>query len=174
MLFFGIVFLVVTVFVFICVWVDEGFSFGGLFGASTIGLLITLVALLISLIVSGIVICNDATEYTPAMETRVELIALKDHNASYYLRRGYANDRLNYVYLYKDDKGITTSTIPATHSYINYIKDNENPYLIKTYYYFKNPILHFFLIDSLINTEYSIFVPEGTIAAEDTYEIDLE
>lgn len=175
MLFFGIVFLVAAVLVLIYIWNDEGFSIGGVFSALGMGFLISLIAILISLIISAVVIGCDKAEYTPAEQTRIELMALKDHNASsYYLRRGYANDRLNYIYLYEDDKGIATDTILATHSYINYIKDGENPYLIKTYYDFKNPILHFFLIDGLINTEYSIFVPEDTIAAEGTYEIDLE
>ena len=175
MLFFGIVFLVVAVLVFICMWNDEGFSIGGIFSSLGMGLLISFVAILISLIVSAIVISCDTVEYTPEKQTRIELMALKDHNASsYYLRRGYANDRLNYIYLYEDDKGIATDTVLATQSYINYIKDDENPYLIETHYCFKNPTLHFFLIDSLINTEYSIFVPEGTITAENTYEIDLE
>ena len=174
MLFFGIVFLVVAVLALICFWVDEGFSIGGVFSALGMGLLISLIAILISMIISAVVIGCDTAEYTPAVQTRIELMALKDHNASYYLRRGYANDRLNYIYLYEDDKGITTDTIPAKQSYINYIKNDENPYLIKTYCRFKNPILHFFLIDSLISTEYSVFVPEGTIAAEGTYEIDLE
>lgn len=174
MLFFSIVFLIAAVLILIYTWINEGFSMGGIFLSLGMGLLISLVAILISQIISAVVINCDIVEYTPVEQTHIELMALKDHNTSYYLRRGYANDRLNYIYLYEDDKGIATDTILATQSYINYIKDGENPYLIKTYYNFKNPILHFFLIDSLIDTEYSVFVPEGTISAEGTYEIDLE
>lgn len=174
MLFFGIVFLVVAVLVLISIWVDEGFSLESFVPSLGTGLIASLVAILFSIFISAVAIGCDIAEYVPAEQTRIELMALKDHNASYYLRRGYANDRLNYIYLYEDDRGITTDTIPATQSYINYIEDNENPYLIKTCYRFKNPILNFVLIDSFINAEYSIFVPEGTIAAEGTYEIDLE
>lgn len=174
MLFFGIVFVIVCIAVLVITCIDEGFSIGGLLMSICGGLLFTLLAVLISMIVSIFVVCSDAP-VVPDTQTRVDLLALKDHNASYYLRRGYVKDSLKYVYLYEEEgKGIASDTVPANLSYINYIKDGEQPYLIKTYYRFKNPLLHFFLIDVMINTEYSIFVPEGSVMAEGTYEIDLE
>ncbi len=175
MLFFGIVFVIVFIAGLVINCVDEGFSFGGLLVSICGGLLFSLLVAFISMIISIFVICSDVPEIVPAEQTRIDLLALKDHNASYYLRRGYVKDSLKYVYLYeKEGKGIATDTIRADLSYINYIKDGEQPYLIRTYYRFKNPLLHFFLIDVMINTEYSIFVPEGSIVAEGTYEIDLE
>ena len=175
MLFFGIVFVIVFIAVLVVNFYTEGFSVWGFFGSLFCGLVFSLLAVLISMIVSIFVICSDVPEVVPEVQTRVDLLALKDHNVSYYLRRGYVKDSLKYVYLYEEEgKGIATDTVSADLSYINYIKDGEQPYLIRTYYRFKNPLLHFFLTDVIINTEYSIFVPEGSIVAEGTYEIDLE
>ena len=175
MLFFGIVFVIVCAAVLIVECYDNGFSFGGLLMSICGGLLFALLATFISMIISVFVVCSEVPEIVPAEQTRIDLLALKDHNSSYYLRRGYVKDSLKYVYLYEEEgKGIATDTVSADLSYINYIKDGEQPYLIRTYYRFKNPLLHFFLTDVIINTEYSIFVPEGSIVAEGTYEIDLE
>lgn len=175
MLFFGIVFVIVFIAGLVINCVDEGFSFGGLLMSICGGLLFSLLVAFVSMIISVFVVCSEVPEIVPAEQTRIDLLALKDHNSSYYLRRGYVKDSLKYVYLYEEEgKGIATDTVSANLSYINYIKDGEQPYLIKTYYRFKNPLLHFFLTDVIINTEYSIFVPEGSIVAEGTYEIDLE
>ena len=133
----------------------------------------TLIVFLLSLIITISVVCADINT-TPITQTRIDLVALKDTNIS-YIRRSYSNDVLKYIYLYEEEgKGLATGSIPANQSYINYIEENEQPYIVGIDYMFTNPYARFFLIDSFINAEYCVYIPTGSIVVEDEYKIDLE
>lgn len=174
MLFFIIVAVVAFVIGFAYEKVEWRGSFGGSLCAGTLCSAATTLIVMVVMLLTTITFYVSDAPTTPAFQERTDLIALKDANMS-YIRRGYANDILKYTYIYKEeDKGLATNSIPANYSYINYLDEDEQPYVIKTIYQFKNPIARFFLIDSLLNTEYSVYIPEGSIIVEGEYAIDLE
>ena len=110
------------------------------------------------------------------------LIALKDNFAiegNRYIYRGYIEEGLQYTYLYKEEgKGVTSGRCDADKTYINYIKDNEQPRLIEIEYGVINRIWAFFTAEDIgaatKRYEYYLYVPEGSIVAEGQYEVDLE
>lgn len=116
--------------------------------------------------------------------SRIEtpLIALKDNfsiEGSRYIYRGYIEEELQYTYLYKEEgKGVTFGRCDANKTYINYIKDNEQPRLIETEYGVINRVWAFFTAGDIGSAtkkcEYYLYVPSGSIVTEGQYEVDLE
>lgn len=174
MLFFGIVAIVIFVMAMISLcWCDGEDVVPSIFISLLITLLGTLLALALSLVCT-IIPLECGAQLEPAVQTRTELVALQD-SSSTLLRRSYSDSTMYYNYMYaKEGKGITMSSVRASHSYIQYVSANQKPYMIKTIYQFKNPVLRFVCIDSLVNPEYEFHLPRGSIVAEGTYEIDLK
>lgn len=124
---------------------------------------------------------DSMCEYVLASENETKLIALKDNSLvsnqyGNYVYRGYINEKLNYVYLYEvPDKGITAKKVPANATYIKYIEDDSKPRLITKNYKVKNKFIDLITFDAMVNyTEYVLYIPEGSIAVEGEYNIDLE
>ena len=112
---------------------------------------------------------DSMCEYVLASENETKLIALKDNSL-------ISNQYGNYVYLYEvPDKGITAKKVPANATYIKYIEDDSKPRLITKNYKVKNQFIDLITFDAMVNyTEYVLYIPEGSIAVEGEYNIDLE
>ena len=125
------------------------------------------VSFLISLIV--LIPITGIFAQTP-VDTRTDLIAVED-NFNYYLYR--RSDDHKYTYLYEiEDKGITSNTVDANFCYLNYINENETPYVIIREKTFNNSVMNFmFLFNLPFSAEYSFYVPEGSITSN--FNIDL-
>ena len=134
-----------------------------------------LLACLISLIVTGFGMASDANYET--IETRQdEIVCLQDNmsmSGRRYAYRAYINEKLQYTYLTNETgKGITSKQIPADDTYINYTE--EQPRVIQRTMVFSNPILGFFSSGLETDYEYDLYLPEGSIAVEGEYNIDLQ
>lgn len=175
--------LIVFVVVFILFLRTDGWQHGGVFGVSIlIGIMSMLLALVVSIIVS---VCVPQTAIGEVARTETQLIALKDNMAvdgyhgGRYVYRGYIDEELQYTYLYEaEGKGTASGHCDADKTYINYIKDAEQPKLITIKYDITNPIWNFFSCNDMVGAsrryEYYLYVPEGSIIAEGQYEVDLE
>ena len=126
----------------------------------------------------GVTVMKDDSNYN-TITTETKLVALKDSMSTRggrYIYSGYIDEELKYTYLYKvPNKGITSKQVEADNCYINYINENETPKLVKIHTTLKEGFLDFITFDWIVdNTEYSLYVPNGSIVAEGEYEIDLE
>lgn len=140
-------------------------------------LLAPLVAILVTILIGAVwgpistIPASDGAELVYKYESN-NLIALQD-NIGYNSYKTYVRlNENNYTYLYETDEGITSATIPAKQSYLNYT--DEIPYVVtKTCVGYKNKILNLIFIPSIsIKDVYYIYVPEGTVTTE--YNIDLK
>lgn len=169
MLFLGLFFVAVLAWVFYMCW-DCGETLSAIFLAPMIAILATLVAGIFWGPISQIP-ANSGAELAYKYES-TNLIALQD-NIGYNVYRYYVrSDGDNYTYLYETDEGITSATIPAKRSYLNYT--DEVPYITtKTCTGYKNKILNLIFIPSICTKDvYYVYIPEGTITAG--YNIDLK
>jgi hypothetical protein len=145
---------------------------------------ISLAAAIITLIVSSLIVAvcftgaaYDENKFVPIETTETELVALNDNmgiTGVRYLCSGYINEELEYTYLYNvPGKGITSGSVKADECYII---ESENPKLVTTTYAINtNRFVDFFTFDFLLQkTEYTLFVPNGSIVAASEYKIDLE
>ena len=162
-------------------WCGIGESIGIPFFLGIIGVLI---ACIISLLLG---MCTPDCLKGEISRTETQLVALQD-NMSYqgyrgrYVYRGYFEEELQYTYLYEEEgKGITSGQCNADKTYINYIQGDEKPKLITVQFGVVNPIWDFFTFSEeelcgcgKCNSEYYLYIPEGSIVAEGEYEIDLE
>ena len=157
-------------------WYNGKLSFGAIAVSIAGGIAGMLAGVLIMMITTA-VSCGIA-ETVPTVETRTDLIALNDNfngEGHYYLFSGYTNEELTYNYLYNvEGKGITAGSVEADNCYVNYISPDEKPYMIERKFDFTNSVLKFFTIADFINYEYSLYIPNGSITAENQYRIDLE
>lgn len=133
-----------------------------------------LLACIISLCVTGFGMNNANYE---TIETRQdEIVCLQDNmsvGGRRYAYRAYINEKLQYTYLTNETgKGIVSKQIPADDTYINYTE--EQPRVIKRVMVFSNPILSFFSSGLETDYEYTLYLPEGSIAVEGEYNIDLQ
>lgn len=171
--------IVATLIVAIIFFIKEQRDWGDWLGS----LGISFVAAIITLIVSSIIaFCftgavYDENKFVPIETTETELIALNDNmgiTGVHYLCSGYINEELEYTYLYNiPGKGITSGAVKADECYII---ESESPKLVTTIYAINtNRFVDFFTFDSLLQeTEYTLFVPNGSIVAAGEYKIDLE
>ena len=153
-------------------WGDWCSSFGVSFAAAIVTLILS------SLLTVGFTAAAYEDDKLVPIETvETELVALNDNMGiigERYLCSGYINEELQYTYLYNTPgKGITSNTIKASECYI---VESENPKLVTTTYAVDtNWFVDFFTFDSMLQkTEYTLFVPNGSIIAAGEYEIDLE
>lgn len=165
MLFLGLIFIAFFVWFFYMCW-----DCGEIFSAFFLSPLIAISAILIIGIFWGpisTIPANNGAELAYKYES-TNLIALQDNIYKYYVR----SDGDNYTYLYETDEGITSATIPAKQSYLNYT--DEVPYVVtKTCVGYKNKILNLIFIPSIcIKNVYYVYIPEGTITTG--YNIDLK
>ena len=138
--------------------------------------LITFVGLLMVCdLVIGVIISTPENRVI-LTETRKELVALKDNFAvegrTGFLGSGYIDEELQYTYMYKDERGIAVDSIPAENSFVNFIGEDEEPYVRAVSYGFKNNWLYVIGFP-MYDTEYYIYIPEGTIITN-YYNIDLQ
>lgn len=165
MLFLGLIFIAFFVWFFYMCW-----DCGEIFSAFFLSPLIAISAILIIGIFwrpISTIPANNGAELAYKYES-TNLIALQDNIYKYYVR----SDGDNYTYLYETDEGITSATIPAKQSYLNYT--DEVPYVVtKTCVGYKNKILNLIFIPSIcIKNVYYVYIPEGTITTG--YNIDLK
>lgn len=169
MLFLGLIFIAFLAWLFYIFW-DIGETLTAIFVAPFLAILVTILIGAIWGPISTIP-ANDGAELVYKYESN-NLIALQD-NIGYNSYKTYVRlNENNYTYLYKTDEGITSATIPAKQSYLNYT--DEIPYVVtKTCVGYKNKILNLIFIPSIsIKDVYYIYVPEGTVMTE--YNIDLK
>ena len=147
-------------------------SIGVFFVAALITLLIS------SLLVAGVTIATyDENKLVPIETVETELIALNDNieiTGIHYLYSGYVDEELKYTYLYNvPGKGIASNTIKASECYI---VESETPKLVTTTYAINtNWLVDFFTFDCMLQkTEYTLFLPNGSIVTAGEYKIDLE
>ena len=172
---------VFVVFFGLCLW-TEGWCIGTFGIPIILGLGSSLLAFLISVIIS---FCVPSTAVGEVGRSELQLIALKDNMAvdgyhgGRYVYRGYIDEELQYTYLYEaKGKGVTSGHCDADRTYINYTKDAEQPKLVTVEYNIINPVWKFFSANDMAGAshryEYYLYVPEGSIVAEGQYEVDLE
>ena len=138
---------------------------GGLIGA--------LVSCLVCFAAWGLTVAFDA-DYMIANSETTNIVSMKD-NYSTYIRHHYSESGMKYTYLYNDEgRGIANKSVPASESYINYVENDETPYIIANDMVYKNSILNGLLWPIGAYTEYYFYVPEGSIITEGQYKIDLE
>ena len=169
MLFLGLIFIAFFVWFFYMCW-DCGETFSAFFLSPLIAILVTLIIGIFWGPISTIP-ANNGAELAYKYES-TNLIALQD-NIGYNIYKYYVrSDGDNYTYLYETDEGITSATIPAKQSYLNYT--DEVPYVVtKTCVGYKNKILNLIFIPSIcIKNVYYVYIPEGTITTG--YNIDLK
>ena len=153
-------------------WEDWFCSLGLSLGT---GLITFLISSLIAVCFTGMAYKED--KLVPIETVETELVALNDNmgiTGARYLCSGYINEELKYTYLYKvPGKGITSNAIDADKCYI---VESEKPKLVTTTYAINtNRFVDFFVFDFLLQeTEYTLFVPNGSIVAAGEYKIDLE
>lgn len=145
-------------------------------------ILVALLAAFIGFVV-GFFICiaaNAIHNSIPIEKCRVEeiekteLIALKDNylvSGSAFLFSSTINEELTYTYMYDTPMGITTKTIDADNVYIEYINEDEVPYIQKWSIEHRNKIIAWLF--AIGKYKYTIHLPEGSII-ENTFEINLE
>ena len=169
MLFLGLVFVIFFAWIFYMCW-DCGEPFAAVLLSPFLAIVVTLFAGIFWGPISEIP-ANCGAELAYKYES-TNLIALQDNVGNnsyrYYVR---ANED-NYTYLYEVDEGITSATIPAKRSYLNYT--DEVPYVVtKICTGYQNKILNLIFIPSISTKNiYYIYIPEGTITAG--YNIDLK
>ena len=156
-------------------FIKEEESFGvSLLGTFLFSLVGLLGAILISLVVTAFGSC--CANYEIVKTHQEEIVCLQDNmgiNGYRYAYRGYIDEKLQYLYLTEEEgKGITSKQIPADRTYINYT--DEKPRVITHEMQFSNPVLHFFSSGFEFYNEYSLYLPEGSIAVEGQYNIDLQ
>lgn len=149
-----------------------------LIDASLYGIVAILIATIISLILGNFI---PETAIGEISRTETPLIALKDNMAvegHQYAYRAYINEELQYTYLYEiEGKGLTSGRCDADATYINYIQPNESPRIIKIEKSITHPLWNYLIVGKSIynfETEYYLYVPEGSVIAEGQYEIDLK
>ena len=107
--------------------------------------------------------------------TKTELVALKDNfqvEGSRFLFSSVVNEKLKYTYIYDTNMGMTTGSVDADKTYIEYIGEDEIPYIQTWIKRPKNTVFEKLFL-SKEGTYYTIYLPEGSII-ENAYEIDLE
>ena len=168
-----------TLIVAVIFFIKEQTDWGDWFCSLGISFAAAIITLLVSSIVAA---CFTAAAYAegklvPVETVETELIALNDNmgiTGAHYLCSGYINEELKYTYLYDvPGKGITSNTIKAKDCYII---ESEKAKLVKTTYEVEtNQFVDFFTFDFMLQeTEYTLFVPNGSIVAAGEYKIDLE
>ena len=147
-------------------------SIGISFAAATVTLIIS------SILVAGFTAATyEEDKLVPIETVETELIALNDNmgiTGAHYLYSGYVDEELKYTYLYDvPGKGIASNTIKASECYI---VESEQPKLVTTTYAINtNWLVDFFTFDCMLQkTEYTLFVPNGSIVTAGEYKIDLE
>lgn len=126
------------------------------------------ITFLLTLVAAGILTCANPKTYLEETPVKTyDIISLND-NLTSYVGRYYNGSNLQYITLYKTDKGITNKTVDADICYINY---SESPCMEEYKKKYSNSILDFFFGDA--GKEYFIYIPEGSII-QDSYVIDLE
>lgn len=169
MLFLGLIFIAFLAWLFYIFW-DIGETLTAIFVAPLLAILVTILIGAIWEPISTIP-ASDGVELVYKYESN-NLIALQD-NIGYNSYKTYVRlNENNYTYFYETDEGITSATIPAKQSYLNYT--DEIPYVVtKTCVGYKNKILNLIFIPSIsIKDVYYIYIPEGTVTTE--YNIDLK
>ena len=141
-----------------------------------LGVVVAVVAALIMVIIS-VVACENGN-YEVIATKEVELVALQDNmqvERSGRRRHYVYREELNYTYLYRvNGKGITSGSIPADSTYINFT-ESETPKLIINTENVSNPILKFFTFSGMTETTtYSLYIPEDSIVVMNEYQIDLK
>lgn len=125
MLFLGLIFIAFLAWLFYIFW-DIGETLTAIFVAPFLAILVTILIGAIWGPISTIP-ANDGAELVYKYESN-NLIALQD-NIGYNSYKTYVRlNENNYTYLYKTDEGITSATIPAKQSYLNYT--DEIPYVV--------------------------------------------
>ena len=168
--------MIIAIIILVCVEIKEWGISWRIFEGIGLGFLVGLLCGFL-LLLFGNAFCSCITEKDMVIDTieTTELIALKDNytlEGEAFLFSSTINEDLTYTYLYNiPNKGITTESIKATNAYLNYISENEKPYIQKITEIPRSKILYYlFLCD---NTYYSIYLPQGSII-ENVYEINLE
>lgn len=151
MLFLGLIFIAFLAWLFYIFW-DIGETLTAIFVAPFLAILVTILIGAIWGPISTIP-ANDGAELVYKYESN-NLIALQD-NIGYNSYKTYVRlNENNYTYLYKTDEGITSATIPAKQSYLNYT--DEIPYVVtKTCVGYKNKILNLIFIPSISIKDYT-------------------
>lgn len=106
------------------------------------------------------------------------LVASGEIHGSAFCIRGSIDGEVSYFFSRTTDKGEIIGHIPAEDCYIKYNKESKPHIEVRqTAYKFPNWLKKILWVESWNspNTEYYvIFVPEGTISVDGTYQIDME
>jgi len=174
LLLFGLLIILVTLAMFIVVWVDDGFLEG--IKTLIIGLLISSI-----LLVPAIYLANNAEKLSKTPKEFIilsesKIIALKDNSnisgsfsGSIFISSGYIEQQMYYFYMYETDKGKMMGKVVSDKTYV--VETNEkSPSIICKQEKYKDERANYWLEPSAI--EYYIYVPKGTI--DTTYKINLQ
>ena len=107
-------------------------------------------------------------------DEKTELIALKDNfqtEGNTFLFSATINNELKYTYIYETAMGMTAKSLKASDCYIQYIGDNETPYIQKWVVSHSSEFMNKMFI--LSYDRYTIYLPEGSVI-EEVYNIDIE
>lgn len=154
------------------VWSDWGWGEG--IGAFVIGLIFTFLGTIPIAFVIG---ACEWGETRPVVQERYELTAMQDNTqlsssacGLIFVAQVRVNEKLMYTYMYKDELGIATDSVPANKSYIN--STSETPYVLVMGKEYVNPVLRQWL-PLVVNPEYVFYLPEDAEIADD-FTIDLD
>lgn len=155
---------------------DDDYDLGAFFISLLVGLLGFLVGAFLSLLITAG--AQNVAEMQTIETEKTEIVALADSSAiegTRYLTGGYIDEELVYYYMYQDgNKGFTQDKIDADNCYIKYIDKDEKPYLLTEIKKPKSKVLDFFTSGLMETRDDTFYLPQGSIVAIDTYEIDLK
>lgn len=135
-----------------------------------VSILFTLLSLVISFIIFfvGTIVVQSSPDpinrETKTIET-VNLIAVKDN----ILLTSRSSNSNYYYYTYDTEYGIASDKTPAAYSFIKYVNENEQPYMVHTREYSSQFVYYMW---GLCADWYTFYIPEGSVVED--YMIDLE
>ena len=125
----------------------------------------------ICILVFGGGIVSLTADTTKTLKYERELYTLKDNRKTYIYRHSNEQSIDVYSYLYiNKKKDIIKKNVECKYTKLHFTKGK--PRIVKYERKIKNPILRFLFTDKLLNPEYIIYLPEGSI--DKIFSIDLE
>lgn len=168
---------IVAIGIFLYFWLSEGEPGWGV----AFGILFGLVAALVVLMGAGI-----ATLCTPieVVDTQVQEVHALADNMQYeghlygnvFIVRGHTEEEMKYNYMYMEDgKGFGFNDVPATSSYLNYVKNEGDTPIVKILHYDWDSAFVRWCFGSgwVGHTEYIFYLPQDAEIIDD-FTVDFE
>ena len=116
--------------------------------------------------------CFSTTDFDSDLIETTNLVSLTDNygfEGSAFIFSSCVNSELQYTYLYKSERGLTTKTVDADDTYLRYT--NNTPVIEKYAEKHPNWLINWLFVPG--GTYYIIYIPEGSVVTNQ-YSIDLQ